>query len=619
MQATKRNFSVGKLKAFTLIEVLLAIVIFTISSIAVVSLSIDTLNRDVKTELSNEALHYAQEGIEATRAIRSENYWDLVTGEYGLSFVGDTWSFTSAPEVIDAFYERTIFIEDVYRDGSNNIAATGTLDPNTKKIRSVVSWSARGILPKQTELDTYLSNWTGDSWLQETCTDWNAGTFNDTQTIITPAPPDDNCAIMLQVVTGPGSFFSSANVGSHGNDVDVDGNYAYMATGKSEEGLVIIDITDIQNPVEKEEADIQGKGRGVIKDGNYAYVGVEKSTKGFAIVNVSNPSNPSLKSTLNVGGYGNRLDKSGNYIFLGVESSSNSMKVINVSNPSSPSVSATLNLGTSVNVVKINGNYAYLGTDDTSGGLRVVDISNPLAPTQVATLNLGGAVAGIDISGMYAYVGLLNTSNSLKIIDISNPLSPSLAGTYDPGAKVQDVRVDGDYAYIALDQVSPGMSAIDITNTPTVSLAYTRDIRGKGTSVETSNGYIFMTTDVSNMGLIILDVSSGSLATLGDYTSNILDTGSEDIRYNYFSANTTVAPGGAISFQIRTASTSGGINSATWVGPDGTAASTYSGSPTAIVLSPTASGKRYAQVKATITSDLTNSSEIESITINYTP
>lgn len=617
MQVIKKNHT--HVKAFTLIEVLLAIVIFTISSIAVVSLSIDTLNRDVKTELGSEALRYAQEGIEATRAIRSEDYWDLTTGEHGLALTNDTWSFATAPEVIDEFYERTIYIEDVYRDASNDIAETGTLDPNTKKVRSVIAWSARGILPRETELETYLSNWTGDSWVQETCTEWESGTFNTTETVTTPAPPDDNCALMLQVITGPGNFFSSANVGSHGNDVDVDGNYAYMGSGKSGEGFVTIDITDIANPEELEEVDVGGKGLGVLKEGNYAYVGVEKSSKGFAIVDVSDPEEPSLESTLNVGGYGNRMDKSGNYVYLGVESSTNSMKVINVSNPSSPTVTATLNLSTAVNVVKISGNYAYLGTDNSSSGLRVVDISNPASPTQVATLDLGGAVSGIDISGSYAYVGLLNTTNSLKVVNISNPLLPVVSTTYDPETKVQDVKVDGDYVYLSLDQIDPGMAAIDITEAPTVSLAYTRDIRGKGTSVETSGGYIFMTTDVSNMGLVILDVSSGSLSPSGDYTSNILDTGSEDIRYNYFSASATVAPGGSVSFQLRTASTSGGINSATWVGPEGTSTGSYSTSPTAIVLSPTASGKRYIQVKATLTSDLTNSSEVESITINYTP
>lgn len=619
MQVIKKIHAHCKTKGFTLIEVLLAILIFTISSVGVISLSIDTLNRDTKLELKNEALRFAQEGIENVRAIRAQNYWALVSGEYGLNFVNNYWAFTSAPEVIDEFYERTITIEDVYRDDYGNISATGTLDPDTKKVTSRVEWLWREAIASDVELETYLSNWTGHSWLNDDCNEWNAGTFNDTETTSAAAPPDDNCSLMLEIVSGPGSFFSSVDVGSHGNDVDVDGNYAYMASGKSDSGLSIIDITDIANPEVEEDVDIGAKGRSVLKNGNYAYVGVEKSTKGLAIVNVSDPGNPSVLSTTNIEGYGNRMDKSGDYLYMGVESSTKSMKVLNVSNPSAPSTVATLNLGTPVNVVKVSGNYAYVGTDNASSGFRVLDISNPASPSQVASLNLGGVVNGLDISGSYAYVGLMNTSDSLKVINISDPLSPIILSTFNPGAKVQDVAVDGDYAYLALDQNDPGMMAVNISNTPNINLAYTRNIDGKGTSVETGNGYIFLTLDVSNKGLVILDVTGGSLQTYGDYLSDIWDTGSEDIRYNYFSAEVDLAPGGSASFQIRTASTSGGINSAIWVGPDGTNTSTYSGSPTTITLDPSASGKRYAQIKAMLTSDTINSTEVESMTLNYTP
>lgn len=605
-------------KAFTLVEVVLAIAIFTLFASAVVLVSVDTINRDTKVELENEALSYAQEGLEAARAIRSEDYWALITGDWGLDFTADTWSLAAAPESIDGFYERTLTIEDVYRDGSGNIASTGTLDPNTKKITSTVEWSWRGVIPYSVSLETYLTNWTGDDWLQTTCTEWNDGTFSSTEVKETVAPPDDNCALMLEVVEGPGDFYSSVDVGEHGRDVEVDGDYAYMGTAKANEGFKIIDVSDVANPIEGESVDIGGKGRAVLKVGDYAYIGVEKSSKGLAIVDVSDPNNPDLESTFNIGDSGNRMDISGNNLFIGVESSSSSMKVVDVSNPASPSTVATLNLGTPVNVVKISGNYAYLGTDDTNLGLRVVDISNPASPTQVASLDVDGAIAGIDIEGGYAYVGTLDSSNSFKVVSISDPLEPTVLNSLNFGAAVQDVEVDAGYAYVALDQNDPGMGAINISDTPNVSLAYTRDIEGKGTSVETSDGYIFLTLDVNNRGLVIIDASSGSLATSGEYESTVLDAGSEDIRYNYFDADATVAPGGSVTFQLRTASSSGGISSATWVGPDGTSSTYYDPEVTPIVLDPLASGKRYLQVKVYLTSDGVNSSEVESITINYT-
>jgi len=602
--------------AFTLIEVLLAVFIFTIFSTGVVYVSIDTIDRDAKVELQNESLRYAQEGLEATRAIRSEDYWDLVTGEYGLNFTSDTWSFVASPETIDDFYQRTITIEDVQRDPEGNISEIGTLDPNTKKIISKVTWDWKGLIPKTVELETYLSNWTGDDWIKTTCTEWTAGTFSTTQTIETADPPAGDCALMLEVVEGPGDFFTSADVGSHGNDVAIDGTWAYMAATHMHEGFFTVDISDINNPEVAEDVDIGGKGRSVLKVGNYAYLGVENGSKGLAIVDVSDPNEPDLTSTFGIGGYGNRMDMSGNYLFAGVNSNTSSLKIVNVSNPASPATTATMSLGTYVNVVKISGNYAYLGTSNASGGFKVVDITNPASPSLVYTLNVDSSVNGIDIIGSYAYIG---TGNNLKIVSIADPLFPAVIGTFPAGAKVQDVSVDSDYAYVALDQNNPGMAAINITESPSMSFAYARDIEGKASSVESDGTNVFFTIDVANMGLVIIDVGTGSLATIGNYISSILDAGSEDVRYNYFDAEVELAAGGSAIFQIRTASTEGGLSSATWVGPNGTPDTYYHAEPIAITLAPSASGKRYLQVKVYLGSDGVNSTQVESITVNYTP
>jgi len=70
---------------------------------------------------------------------------------------------------------------------------------------------------------------------------------------------------------------------------------------------------------------------------------------------------------------------------------------------------------------------------------------------------------------------------------------------------------------------------------------------------------------------------------------------------------------------MKTASTSGGLNSATWVGPDGTNSSYFDTSPTIIGVDPSASGTQYIQFKIYITTDGVTSSSVESITVNYTP
>lgn len=198
-----------------MIEVVIAIAIFTVFSTGVTYLSLDTLQADEKIEDGNIALLYAQEGLEAARQMRDRNYLLLESGDHGLSLTGDTWSFIPAPEDVDGYYKRTVSITDVYRDASGNIADTGDLDPDTKLITSMVEWMHRGLFPKSLELSTYLSNWTGDDWIQTDCDEFAEGTFDGMDVEFTVSPPENNCALVLALEEASSEFYSSADVGEH--------------------------------------------------------------------------------------------------------------------------------------------------------------------------------------------------------------------------------------------------------------------------------------------------------------------------------------------------------------------------------------------------------------------
>jgi Tfp pilus assembly protein PilV len=96
---------------------------------------------------STKAVLFAQEGVEAVRIMRNES-WDtnidpLVSGTvYYPILTGTTWSLTTtSPGSIDTIFDRQIVFEDVFRDVNNDIASSGTLDPNTKKVVITVSWA----------------------------------------------------------------------------------------------------------------------------------------------------------------------------------------------------------------------------------------------------------------------------------------------------------------------------------------------------------------------------------------------------------------------------------------------------------------------------------------------
>jgi len=593
----------------------------------VATLSLDLLQRDTKNEVRNDGLLYAQEGLEATRNIRDRDYLDLVNGDHGLQLVSDMWSFIAAPELVDNYYSRTITVSEVYRDGNGDIADTGTLDLETKKITSTVTWDWKGILPQSVSLSTYLTDWTGDQWIQTTCSEFTGGSFTQTETQVTASPPADNCALELLYTEGQSDFFCSVEAGSHGTDIVVSGNFAYFTTGNTNAGLMIADISELlasgcegeEDDFEVEELDIGGKGRYLVKSGNTLYIGVQNSSKGLAVVDVTDPGNPSLVRQINVGGYGNQPMVSGTTLFMGVEKTSNSFVSYDISTPSNPSSLSSYNPGSATRTVEINGNYAYIGVDNSSSTLRVVDISNPSSLAYLTSLNLSSKAYALEYYSSVLYVGTDSSSSSLNVVNLSNPLSPSLSGSVNVSGKIQDMKVESGYLYAPTDVTNNSLAVLNVTTPLSPAITYYADLTGKGTGVDTTAENVFLSIDTANEGLVIEGTVNVQLASPGSYVSDVLDTGSTTTRYNFLKWEATVPPTGSVSFKIRTADSVAHLSTATWVGSDGTAATSYTVSPTPVVLSPTATGKRYAQIQVTMTSDGVSTPSLESITLDYNP
>lgn len=111
---------------------------------------------DVQTAL------LAEEGIEAVRFLRDFSWTTKIAPltpntSYRLAFVNSIWTSTTSPKYIDAKFDRIFVLSDVYRDSSDVIASSGTLDPNTKKV--IVSVSVRGVFGTTTRsISAYITN-----------------------------------------------------------------------------------------------------------------------------------------------------------------------------------------------------------------------------------------------------------------------------------------------------------------------------------------------------------------------------------------------------------------------------------------------------------------------------
>jgi prepilin-type N-terminal cleavage/methylation domain-containing protein len=134
---------------FSLLELILAVAIFSLGSFALATLLIDS---NLSTKLSSErinALSYTKEGIEAARAIRNADWSNITAGTFGLtSSLTGQWELSDTPDTLDDKYTRTI-----------NITDTDPVSDSLKSVSVSVSWPLTADRIATTTLSTILTNW----------------------------------------------------------------------------------------------------------------------------------------------------------------------------------------------------------------------------------------------------------------------------------------------------------------------------------------------------------------------------------------------------------------------------------------------------------------------------
>ncbi|MEI7792031.1 MAG: type II secretion system protein [Candidatus Berkelbacteria bacterium] len=154
--------NIRNIKGFSLVEILLAVALFSVFSVGVISLVLQGWNTARLAQENSVAKEYASEGIEAARSIKNQSFASLInTSSTGIVQSGGVWTFSGTNNTFDSNkFTRTIAVADVYRDVSNNIVATGgTLDPLSKKITSTVNWNISPTRADSSVISTYLTNW----------------------------------------------------------------------------------------------------------------------------------------------------------------------------------------------------------------------------------------------------------------------------------------------------------------------------------------------------------------------------------------------------------------------------------------------------------------------------
>ena len=130
---------------FSLLELVLAVAIFSLGSVAIATLLIDS---NISSKLSlerTEALLYAKEGIESVRSIRNSGWLNLTDGSYGLVNDGSAWIFSTTSDLIEDKYTRVVNVQ--------------TVSTSTKSVSVTIEWNLTPVRTSSVVLNTIFTNW----------------------------------------------------------------------------------------------------------------------------------------------------------------------------------------------------------------------------------------------------------------------------------------------------------------------------------------------------------------------------------------------------------------------------------------------------------------------------
>ncbi len=248
-------------------------------------------------------------------------------------------------------------------------------------------------------------------------------------------------------------IISTITFGDDVNDVDIDGDFAYLAGNYH---LGIVDISNRTEPVFiGQEQFTVGYGTGVVFEGNSAFVscarwlGTDQYESAAERFDVSNPYDPISVFAIEAL-YPRDVDVSGDYLY--VADYTDGLKIIDLT---IPAVVGSYSTSDAKDVI-VDGDLAYVADGDA--GIKIFYVNDPTNPIFLREYDTFHA---LDLALQDDYLYVADRSKGLKIFDVSDPFNLFLVGYTDQFYAIS-VDVQGDYAYVV--DGSRGLKVYDISD-----------------------------------------------------------------------------------------------------------------------------------------------------------
>ena len=350
----------------------------------------------------------------------------------------------------------------------------------------------------------------------------NNDQIGDDQNYGINAEPDDYALIAR----------SDDNIGNF-EEIFIEGNYCYIAT--SEGGLVVIDISNKNNPTMIGQADDELAYYNIYVESDYAFV---TSDEMVIVIDISTTTAPEKVGEFTIDTYYiYDVCAKGNYVFtacgsdgiqvldisdlndiqlienytdiddgnietltisgnqLHIAGSFTNYYILDCTDPTDLSLIGEFTPQTTVEKILVEGDNVFL-TENADPGVEIVSISDPSNPSQTTTF----AEYDEDIA-IVDDVVLLQESNSLALYNISTIASPSFI--IDTNVSTPNLWVEGDYLYFT--DVYEILNIWDISNISDMIQLGTFYTTGYSNRVAVSGDYAYVAD--GRDGLEVIDIS----------------------------------------------------------------------------------------------------------------
>ncbi len=621
----------------SLLELLVAMGIFVLVVASTMFLTLDSHLANQEGGQRTRAAALAQEGIEASKSLASRGWKYLTIGTHGLSASTNIWQYNGSADSLGVF-SRSVTVASVNRDVSGNIVTVGgTPDLDTKLVTSQVTWAPRPNRPSSVIVNSYMANWKSRRWTQTLQAEFDAGTKNQ---------------VVSANASGGELVLASSGGGMLGNQFKVDTSIAsqnltnaayrtsFRFTAQSSKSVntirVYLHTENGTSPTYR--YGLQGNTAGNPSGVWLGSTTLQATSTGWQTISLSPAVAITAGTTYHlVVQYESGTIAVNRFIALRVTTPLNSLIPLNNNPDTQSNVLRSLNSGGTWSVDNNQPVYMLGFNDGSFEGNPYISLTEN-NPERI----FSGGYVGEQFTPSSTVTATQVTFEAKKIgIPVGDLMvalyDVSAASLVEQGVLASSAAIGVNYGPFSFSFVTPrtltagttyriyvfssaqnnASNFFRVRRIDTTNSAVYNNLTYNGTTSfltrSTDSGGTWTPFVESDVGGYYFTLSSG-YSLSGDFISSAFDTGSAATVDNYLTWTATVPVGTTLQYQARTAATQIGLSSATWVGPDGTAA-TYFTTPGDIIADNP--NTRWIQYRAYFTSTGASTPTLSDITVNY--